>query len=826
MLLLATLLPSAGAVPVALFAGWEAGLTVCGVLLAFLAVPGLLPLGRRPPAPEEDRAGRLRQALGAALAAERTDTAALVWGEEAKLRRLDSATLLGLRLTSGRAQVDPLRRGPAHDPLPPAGLSAGALSDFYYGEARGAPRRLRAAVVGGPGSGKSTLALLLTLGALRSEHDRTFPVLLPAAAWNPADGFAAWVAEQTLRLFPSLRPVAAEAGAAFPALLAEHPDVWIVLDGLDELPEPQWEEAWRRLDEVSAGHPLLVLARPEFLAAVGEAAPADCPVYELRPCAPGRAARYLRQLTAAPPPADPVGLVRPGPAADWRPVIERLESADPGGIGEVFAAPLHLDLARRLYGTRAPRRIRPGLPGTPAALMAAADADPAAARVALMDGFLDAAFDPRHLPGGAAARSGPLPGGRAAPFHTAWLVTRTARQEVSPGEVAWWRLPELVHRGVLVAFCAVLLVLTYAVALVMPVGFTRGLAIGCTTAVTLCVLRHTGVCRRAEWIAGALAAAAVAGIGMARYGPAGALDGLQLGTAFLLVFRCRRRLAGGRGEAAATAVLLCAATAALVQLPLLLGAELPEGGSGINVFLSLLTGVGLATLACRVLAAPFPGLSGPTRVNFAQRPKAAALPGALARGVLPSFGIGAAAGATLVLQFSPQYGTALLWGFGLVLGVPVGVVAGLLFWYRQEKPLGRAGYARGSLRNDRLVLLGCVLGVTLLCTAVMAVLDLGYGVELARRGGEGPVELRVHHGTLFGLCVGLILGACYTAGLPTAVAHAWLALRGRLPWRLGAFLDALHRREILRQTGPGYRVRHDALARRLAEREDEYARRR
>jgi NACHT domain len=50
------------------------------------------------------------------------------------------------------------------------------------------------------------------------------------------------------------------------------------------------------------------------------------------------------------------------------------------------------------------------------------------------------------------------------------------------------------------------------------------------------------------------------------------------------------------------------------------------------------------------------------------------------------------------------------------------------------------------------------------------------------------------------------------------IAHAWLALRGRIPWRLSHFLIAAWQVGLMRSTGPAYQFRHaelqDALVRR------------
>jgi hypothetical protein len=68
-----------------------------------------------------------------------------------------------------------------------------------------------------------------------------------------------------------------------------------------------------------------------------------------------------------------------------------------------------------------------------------------------------------------------------------------------------------------------------------------------------------------------------------------------------------------------------------------------------------------------------------------------------------------------------------------------------------------------------------------------------------------------------GLVLGLWLGLSQTAWAQFAVARCWLALRGRLPWRLMRFLaDAHQHRGVLRQAGAAYQFRHAELQRHLA----------
>jgi hypothetical protein len=131
--------------------------------------------------------------------------------------------------------------------------------------------------------------------------------------------------------------------------------------------------------------------------------------------------------------------------------------------------------------------------------------------------------------------------------------------------------------------------------------------------------------------------------------------------------------------------------------------------------------------------------------------------------------------------------------FGLLGGLGVALGLGFLFglWDLFESPgLGDVAVTPDSvLRGDRALALTRVLVFGLLGGLVFGLLG---GVEL-------------------GLVVGLLGGLVSSAWGKFAIARGWLALRGRLPWRLMAFLDDAHRRGVLRQAGAVYQFRHARL---------------
>ena len=73
---------------------------------------------------------------------------------------------------------------------------------------------------------------------------------------------------------------------------------------------------------------------------------------------------------------------------------------------------------------------------------------------------------------------------------------------------------------------------------------------------------------------------------------------------------------------------------------------------------------------------------------------------------------------------------------------------------------------------------------------------------------------------LWGLPLGVAVGTLVVGLLNPwpayAAGRAYLALRGKLPWKLLEFLEDAHRRGVLRQAGAVYQFRHIELQRQLA----------
>jgi hypothetical protein len=225
---------------------------------------------------------------------------------------------------------------------------------------------------------------------------------------------------------------------------------------------------------------------------------------------------------------------------------------------------------------------------------------------------------------------------------------------------------------------------------------------------------------------------------------------------------------------------------------------------------------------------------------------------ALRRGLL--VGVGGIASGTVVGVLA---GVVRPWSFSVVLVlwmVIVGLALGLGSVLRlsvQEIPgeISSARSPRAVLASDRRTALifglvtSLVVGLTvgLLIGPLFALLFSAYALHDMLIEGLGwgfslQFWLDTSAESIRRFSVSDVLGAGLPLGITVAVVtgfaagrsawprwvltRAWLALHGRLPWRLMAFLADAHRRGVLRQVGAVYQFRHIELQHRLASHPD------
>jgi hypothetical protein len=137
-----------------------------------------------------------------------------------------------------------------------------------------------------------------------------------------------------------------------------------------------------------------------------------------------------------------------------------------------------------------------------------------------------------------------------------------------------------------------------------------------------------------------------------------------------------------------------------------------------------------------------------------------------------------------------------------VAGVLFFVVPGCLVTSSNTR---RAVRPARVLRQDRVAMIGMTLAVTLVGGA-------GLALVLTLAGASTKTAVG---GLLIGFTVALIFASGGSYGI-YLVVRSWLAVRGRLPWRLQRFLDDAHQREVLRRVGVLWQFRHARLQDRLA----------
>jgi hypothetical protein len=197
----------------------------------------------------------------------------------------------------------------------------------------------RVAVIGEAGAGKTTFCVRLLLELLDNDPEPPVPVLLPAAAWNPArDSFFAFVTRNLEQAYPALSSWRFGPSAAMRLVRQEYQRRWLIpiIDGLDELDPDTRPLALVKLRDIRTGFVItsradeyeeLVLREDRVLNSEA--------VLELDPVDGNAAANYLAE-------GRPLGAKR------WKELEQRLrDSKSP--VAAALSTPLILSLVRTIY---------------------------------------------------------------------------------------------------------------------------------------------------------------------------------------------------------------------------------------------------------------------------------------------------------------------------------------------------------------------------------------------------------------------------------------------------------------------------------------------
>ncbi|MBM2623608.1 hypothetical protein JIG36_49790 [Actinoplanes sp. LDG1-06] len=711
-------------------------------------------------------ATRRESVAGGAEIAEILRTAVrLQWADEAQVRDLQSPRPLRLRWRPTRRPVATASRSSRKR----WALSGELLQDdgdirpaaVALAEAFTASCARQLVVLGRPGAGKTTLAMLYVLAATASpDAGEPVPVLLSVAGWDPDIDVEDWVEGRIVEDYPVF---GADRYRRTLRSLIRDGGVIAVLDGLDEMPAESLPEALRRLDRATdRGMRSLVTCRAtEFEAAVGESGLlAHADIVEIEPITVEDAAYFLTQR-------------EPARSQRWASVLTELRDHPDGAVAASLDTPLTVSLARQVF--RSPGSRPEELTGL---------GSPAEIQRRLLDRFLPSVY----------------PGERGAARATRHLsfLSHHLREVVGDPNLRWWELsravpPAVITTGViLIAAAAGLLV---AVALVV-VGWQSDYS-------SFWSLDHRVSYASVGAVAVGCVLGAFSGFHAGRILRPGRPPGLiravanDLATIFALV-----SLVG----AVLAIVLLaryCTSRPAAYALSFRIQ-DLADRWLGIPDSMRQLGWIVLVLLGGVALTNGLTfGLGGTPRRASLQ-----------ARTVVPSLVFGMSVGsvfgliATVVYSFAAhQPPTA--WP-GVVTAAGFGIPLALGKWLNAPGETRRAPSPDSVLVADRaalvvsaVVVAGSVQFVALPLLVVWGSVD--YTSAWAITSCCAVVVFVI---------VFLGSGSSWVSYL---VARLWLALRGRIPWRLSRFLRNARDLGVLRQAGPAYQVRHDLILNHLAD---------
>jgi hypothetical protein len=657
--------------------------------------------------------------------------------------------------------------------------AAGAVQAGNAGEITPLVRYIRCGhrlvIVGPGGAGKTTLATFLANDLLVNRRPGdAVPVLFPARSLAPGEMVKNWLERSLSDRYPSLRDAHAYGPNAVGDLLARH-RVLPVIDGLDDLdPGPRG----RLLDALSRAfgrdQPMILTCQPdeyhEAVAVCGHVLPGAA-VIELQPVAADDTARFL-------------GCGVAGPYANGSKLLATaIQAAPDGPLARALSSPLMAGLVRSAYAGHGDRAGYGDQEAFAAELAAAND------RTAIEDRILETLIVDRFSARATSEVIRPALPWDAISAH-AWLVflaTHLARERTY--DLDWLRL-----RHALTAFTTPLRWAAFggcvAWVLVGTVfGASRAIAVGARAGM-------------AEGFLQGLDAALIVGA-IYLLVPLAYPPGTAMGPWL-------RRLRGLTRTPLRLAIAVPAAYA--------LESGLRDGitnGRGHGFVPGLLVGLLAVTLNWLVAAALIWLATHARLVDLAEQPVYFSLqiPGRSAGFVKTMVaGVGWGAGLGLAVGFAERIlsrslaGEHPLWLLGLPVGIVIGAAFALVQWGRTPVKLAPAASPLSTLRADRTLVL-------LLAVPFLVVVPLFFGIGFTS-AAPGPHVRDFAEFSLYGLGVGA------TIWIAISLAHAWpqyvitttwLGARGKLPWRLAAFLTEAHHLHILRQRGGAYQFRHARL---------------
>ena len=694
----------------------------------------------------------------------------------------------------------------------------------------------RLVVLGEPGAGKTVLVLRLVLDLLeRRDSGDPVPVLVSAASWDPGtSGLYDWVADQLALSHPSLAGAAGSGSVSrrFRALI-DSGFIVPVLDGLDEIPYPARVSAVTKLNAAMRPGDRLVVAcrRSDFLAAVA-------PPHEMRVPLRGAAGIELRSLDSGTVTSYLYADAAQDRDSPWQSALAGLPADAP--LVTALSSPLLLTLARAIYNTR-PDESGGSAPN-PGELRSLPDR--AAIEDRLLSAFVTAAYRNADTGPPASRRAQSWPTDRA----ERWLSFLADHLESGIGEpdFAWWQLIRSVPRLVIAVAAGLITgaaaALAVEISLVVFAVAARPYRLQVRTisvpAVGAAALRGAQLAPLVFAVSGLVTALAFTlsgpGRGHLPSGPWWRALPLAVGSAFigLLIGAATWHYVTPRWAAAAFGAAGAGLVAWAGQYARRTGRgqDLRRGvcaGLVVGGMTALLFGVVHATLhedanqwlawtRTWLLLAGLPAAVGAARTSGRGGQPAMGAHWRARKGMRGALAAGAVA--ALIGGFISRSAFGLPLG---VLGVAFAVAGGSAFGMeRIPGDVAEAVSPVAVLARDRRA----VLLLTLVTGAAAAILtgvavtswdasyhspDTGHVIALA----DG---LSMAAGTGVTVTVGLAVAGLGLAWPQWLMARGWLASRGRLPFRLMAFLDDAHRRGVLRQAGPFYQFRHIELQHHLA----------